>query len=135
MLNSRYQILTHRADLKIKSFGQSKKEVFENMLIGMQESLRPELTSQAVVRKIQVESDNLENLLVDFLNEVNYLNEINFEAYNRVKFLEFSDKKLVAQLYGFKVNFFGEDIKAVSYHDLKVEKVNSHWEAVVLFDV
>ncbi len=135
MLNSRYQILPHRADLKIKSFGQSKKEVFENMLIGMQESLRPELTSQAVVRKIQVESDNLENLLVDFLNEVNYLNEINFEAYNRVKFLEFSDKKLVAQLYGFKVNFFGEDIKAVSYHDLKVEKVNSHWEAVVLFDV
>ena len=42
----KYEILEHPADLKIRAFGKDKKELFWNMLNGLQDSLKPNLKSQ-----------------------------------------------------------------------------------------
>jgi len=48
----------------------------------------------------------------------------------------FSGNKIEAELIGQKVERFGEDIKAVTYHGLDIyQKAGGTWEATVLFDI
>jgi SHS2 domain-containing protein len=140
-----YEILEHRADLKIRAFGRTKEELFSNMLKGMISGLRPEiLNSETETRNIEIKSPDLESLLVDFLSEVLYLTQVNKEIYTDIKFKKLNDPsmnsgqvaELEGELVGQKVQRFGEDIKAVTYYELKIEqKEDKNWEATVLFDI
>ncbi len=133
----KYEILPHTADLKIRVFGRTKEELFSNALLGITEALRAEIKEQKIrIKDIKVKSPDLGALLVDFLSEVLYLTQVNKEIYIKVKFKEFSDTELKAELFGRKVERFGEDIKAVTYHNLDVHQgKDGTWEATVLFDV
>ncbi len=133
----KYEILEHKADLKIKVFGKTKEEVFLNMLLGMSESMKPEIEAGTrVKREIKIESLDLPALLVDFLSEALYQSQVNKEAYNGVKFLKLSDNYLEGELIGQKAERFGEDIKAVTYHNLEInQNKTGDWEAIVLFDI
>jgi len=74
--------------------------------------------------------------LVDFLSEVLYQTQVNKEIYNKVEFKKLTDTELEAEIFGQKVEGFGEDIKAATYHNLEIkQKERGGWEAIVLFDV
>ena len=141
----KYEILEHKADLKIRAFGKTKEELFLNMLSGMEESMKAELKKpkEKTKRQIKIKSLDSSALLVDFLSEVLYLTQVNKEIYNEIKFIKFTDPstssgqaELEAALSGQKVERFGEDIKAVTYHSLDIhQKKDRTWEATVLFDI
>ncbi len=139
-----YEILEHKADLKIKAFGKEKSELFLNMLLGMTSGLHPKIKKQkgpygeqaAKFKKIKVKSPDLETLLVDFLSEVLYLTQVNKEVYKEAELKKFTDTEIESELIGQEVERFGEDIKAVTYHGLDIhQKVDGTWEATVLFDI
>jgi len=133
----KFEILPHRADLKIRAFGKDKKELFLNMLLGMTKNQRPEIKNKKKIkRKIKIKSVDLSTLLVDFLNEVLYLSQVNKEVYLDFKFEKFKDKELEGKLIGQRISKFGEDIKAVTFHNLEVKQIeNKNWEGTVLFDI
>jgi len=133
----KYKILEHPADIKVQAFGKTKEELFVNAMLGMIAILRPQIRNLNIkTRNIKVKSVDLNALLVDFLSEVLYLIQINKEVYNNVKFVKFSDKELEAKLSGNKVRSFGEDIKAVTYHELEIKKNKQDlWEGTILFDI
>lgn len=132
----RFAILEHPADIKMRAFGKDKKELFQNALLGMQSALRVKGQRAKVKRKIKIESSDLASLLVDFLSEINYLNEVKGEIYDEVKFKEFSEKKLIGEVLGKKVEEFGLQIKGVTYHGLAVrQKKDGSWETTILFDI
>ena len=139
-----YEILEHPADLKIRALGKTKEELFLNMMKGMTDGLRPETKSQASeIKNIKIMSPDLGALLVDFLSEILYLIQINKEIYHNINFKKLSDPstssgqaELEGELIGQKVERFGEDIKAVTYHGLDIHREkNGSWEATVLFDI
>jgi len=132
----KFEILEHTADLKIKAFGKDKKELFENAMLGMQKILRPKIKNKKVETKIKIEAEDLPALLVDFLSEINYLNEVNQEIFEKTKFEKFSDRKIEARVFGRKVDRFGLQIKGVTFHDLDVhQREDGIWEATILFDI
>ena len=134
----KYQILEHTADLKIQAYGKTKEELFLNMLFGMQESMKPEIKKpeEVIGRSIKTGSSDLDTLLVDFLSEVLYLIQVNKEIYKDIRFKKFTDTKIEGDLIGQKVERFDEDIKAVTYHGLKVsQREDKNWEATILFDI
>lgn len=133
----KYEILEHKADLKIRALGKTKGEVFLNMTLAMEESMKPEIQKEEKTkREIKIESLDLPALLVDFLSEVLYLIQVNKEIYNEIRFRKFSDSEIEAELIGQKVEMFGEDIKAVTHHNLDIhQKEDGNWEAIVLFDI
>jgi SHS2 domain-containing protein len=132
----KYEILEHKADLKIRAFGKTKEEIFSNALLAMADSQKAEVLNQEIKREIKIKSSDLPSLLVDFLSEVLYLSQVNREVYNNVKFKKFSNKELEAELIGKKVERFAEDIKAVTYHDLDIhQEKDGSWQATVLFDI
>jgi len=133
----KFEILEHKADLKIRAFGKTKEELFLNMLLGTTESQKPEIQKkQKIKREIKIKSLGLETLLVDFLSEILYLSQTNKEIYQDMQFKKFTDTEIEGELIGQKVERFGEDIKAVTYHGLNIrQKKDSSWEATVLFDI
>lgn len=132
----KYQILEHKADLKIKVFGKTKKELFENAMIAMFKGGKYEAEKNGEVkRKIIIRSFDLLSLLVDFLNEILYLVEAKKEVYQKVKFQKFSENEIEAELIGKKLKRIGVYIKGVTYHDLEISKKKGLWQAKILFDV
>lgn len=133
----KYEILEHKADLKIRAFGKTKDDLFFNMLNGMSQSQKPEIKiKEKIRREIKIKSLDLPSLLVDFLSEVLYLTQVNREVYSDIKFKKFSDTELEGELLGQKVERFGEDIKAVTHHDLEInQKKDGSWETIILFDI
>jgi len=134
--NSKFKILPHPADLKIQAYGRTKEELFSNMLKGITASQKATALPEKVKRIIKINSSDLPSLLVDFLNEVLYLTQTNKEIYDMVEFKKLSNLKLEAELQGRKVERFGEDIKAVTYHSLDVhQEEDGTWQAIVLCDI
>ena len=133
----KYEILEHKADLKIRAFGKDKKELFSNMLLAMAESQKPEIKGkQKNKRQIKIKSLDLAVLLVDFLSEALYLSQVNKEIYFDINFKKFSNTEIEGELIGQKVERFGEDIKAVTYHSLDIhQKKDKTWEVTILFDI
>jgi len=135
-MDKEYKILDHPSDVRVQAFGKTKEELFLHATEGMNEVLKLKiLDKKSDKREIKVKSVDLNALLVDFLSEVLYRVQTNKEVYNEVKFTKFSDIELGGELFGNKVESFGEDIKAVTYHDLKIEQKNGLYEATVLFDI
>lgn len=132
-----FEILPHPSDVRVRAFGKTKEELFLNAMRGMNAVLKPQIKSQKskIKNKISVKSLDLNSLLVDFLSEVLYLIQTNKEIYNNIKFTHFEDNKLEGELIGNKIESFGEDIKAVTYHGLKIERKNNLYEATILFDI
>jgi SHS2 domain-containing protein len=132
----KYEILEHKADLKIRAFGKTGEELFSNTLLAMTECQKGENFGPGVEREIKIKSPDLETLLVDFLSEVLYLSQVNREIYNNIKFKKFTDTEIKGELIGQKVKRFGEDIKAVTYHGLDIhQREDGIWEATILFDI
>ncbi|MCD6233210.1 archease [bacterium] len=132
----KYKILEHKADLKIRAFGKTKQNLFSNALLAMSDSQRAEVSNQKTKREIKVKSPNLSLLLVDFLSEALYLSQVNKEVYKDVEFKKFSDTEIEAELIGNETKSFGEDIKAITYHDLEIyQEGNGIWQATILFDI
>ena len=134
----KYEVLEHKADLKIKVFAKDKKELFSNALLGMSESMKAEVKKpeEKIKRRIKIKSGDLATLLVDFLSEALYLSQTNKEAYFSVEFKKITDTEIEGQLIGQRVERFGEDIKAVTYHNLEVKETkDKNWEGTILFDI
>ena len=132
----KYEFLSHTADLKIRAYGKDWSELFSNMLCGMFESIGPEIVEKKEIkREIKISSSDLESLLVDFLSEALYLSDIYNEAYFSSCFKEISEKKLSGEICGYKIRSLKEEIKAVTWHELKIKKINSLWQAEVVFDI
>ena len=50
--------------------------------------------------------------------------------------LSFTRQTIIADISGIPVNEFDEEIKAVTYHEAHVSKINDkQWETYIIFDI
>jgi len=133
----RFELLEHTADIKMRVFGTSIEEVFKNAAYGMACIQKEGIEDQElkIQKTIEIESIDIESLLVDFLSEILTLSDTYQEAYPKVSNIKIKDKKINAEILGFSVDHFDEDIKAATYHEVKIEEKNRKWEAEVIFDI
>jgi len=134
----KYQILEHKADLKIKVFGKTKEELFENAMVGMLKAAKyqKKLKSQNSKVKIKIKSMDLPSLLVDFLSEILYLVETKKMVFEKVEFKKFTENEIEAILIGKPLKRMGVHIKGVTYHDLDIhQEKDKTWQATILFDI
>lgn len=134
----KFEILPHKADLKIRAFGKTKKELFLNAMLGMFKGAKytDEPKSENLKRKISLKSIDLSSLLVDFLSEILYFVETKGEIYQKIQFKKFSDKEIKSILLGKKLKRMGIQIKGVTYHDLDIyQRRDNIWEVIILFDI
>ncbi|MEK6727949.1 MAG: archease [Candidatus Omnitrophota bacterium] len=135
-----FEILEHTADLKVRVRGNGLDDLFKNAGLAIfQISAERQITKDKKKHKFSISQNaqNLEELFVNWLNELLSLSAAKEVIFEDIKINKLNEKELEAAAAGsdiinFKVN---TEIKAATYHELKIEKIDYRWQAEVIFDV
>ena len=132
----KHEILEHAADMKIRAVGKSLEEVFVNSAYGMMEYIYGKQAEKGECREETIEAEGIdsESLLVNWLSEILYLSDANNRAYFDFEILDFGEFFIKAKAKSCAASA-QDDIKAVTYNEIKVEKRDGGWVAEVVFDV
>ncbi len=136
-----FKYLEHTADAEFIAYGHTIDEAFVNAARAMCGLVvEPEKVKVSETREISLISGSPEDLLYDWLSEILYLSEVDYLVFSRfeVKITQDGEYRLQGKACGEKMRPGHEvslHIKAVTYHDLRVEKRNNIYEAQVLLDI
>ena len=133
----RFEEIPHTADWSFRAFGRDLPELFENAafaIFSMQGSMI-ESHANEITRTVEVGGIDYESLLVNWLSEILYLQESNRETYHRSRVTAISSTTLSAEIFGRAGLTIDKIIKAVTYHNLKIEQTREGWNAAVVVDV
>lgn len=138
---SKHKHISHTADIAFEIEADSLEELFGEAFrvwfISIVELSEFEPESSI---DIEIKAESLEQLLVDFLNEVNFLllvrkilcvsvekikiDEKSFSLFAKMKYQPLSEKTELK-----------EEIKSVTYHQMEIVKSNGKYNARVVFDI
>ncbi len=131
----RFEEIPHTADWSFRAFGRDLRELFENAAYAMfaLEGAEPDETK--VMRTVEVAGIDYESLLVNWLTELLWLQESNHETYHRFEIETITPTTLRARVFGTPMTQLNKIIKAVTYHNLRIEQTQEGWQATVVVDV
>ena len=140
MAEKLYSLIEHTADMGIRVKGHDVRHLFRKAaqavfsIIAHQEKV---INPGQQSFEIELKADNLEELLVNWLNELISLASAKEMIFFDFKLLKITERILQAVVYGSSAANYRmkTEIKAATYHGLKLEKVPSGWQAEVIFDV
>jgi len=135
-----YREIDHTADKGFKVEAEDLHDLFETSVQGLAYMCREDLAENAETASesyiIDVESEDITGLLVDFLSEILTMSHIHRVVFLKADINELNEKNIRAEIYGKKVDHFDEDIKAVTYHQADIRKNDQgNYETTVVFDV
>lgn len=137
-----YELIEHTADIGLRVKGKGLEGLFKNTALAMFDTIAERVLStkdKGLSREILValEANNLDELFVNWLNELLSLSSAKEIIFSDFQFAEINDKKLKAKAIGKDIKFYKVDveIKAATYHQLKIKKIADKWQAEVIFDV
>jgi SHS2 domain-containing protein len=135
-----YRILEHPADVGIEAFGHSVEEAFEYAALGLMSLIvEPASVDPSEQRFVSLNGTDLENLLVRWLSEIIYLYDGEDFLLSDVSVKHLAQGGLEATLTGEKVNEnkhkLRMDIKAITYHQLKVDETQDGVLLRVFLDI
>jgi len=129
-------------DMKLILFGETLEELFRDSAIAIT-TVMTELENLDSGRKIEVslDSDSHENLLFDWMGEIIYLKDAEQFLPVKVEFAEFNEEN-----YSLKAILLGDtldstrhpikaDIKAVTYYEFSLKRIDNKWIGEVLLDL
>jgi SHS2 domain-containing protein len=126
----------HTADLAFRIRGRNLAELLENAAQAMVAlDGRPPVSKRFIRRVIEIEGTDRETLLVNWLNEILYLEQTHHEFYNLFVLSDVIDNHLHAQLYGRQLDHSVTSLKAVTFHNLEVKESSDGLEATIVVDV
>lgn len=131
-----YKFLEHTADFKIQVIANSLEDLFKESVLALNEFLNPTLGGKTKEEEITLTSENLELLYIDFLSQILtkvYIEKMIFEAVD-IK-LDLEKNFLTAKLKGREFKKITKDIKAVTYHQIKIENINGKYLGEFIIDV
>ena len=139
-MEKRYEQFSHTADIGVRVFGKTLKELFENAAFAMFDILADlEGLKGEITQDFELTASNHEELLISWLDELLY----NFYAKNiifyKFEVTELSEDIIRAKAFGRSVsenrNRLKTEIKAATYYNLKIIKKDDYYEVDIIFDV
>ncbi len=135
-----YQLIEHTADIgiRVKSFslaGLFRKAGLAIAGLSLESQNHPYPGKHKIV--IRQKAANLEELFVNWLNELLSVSAVESLAFENIQINQVNENYVDAVATGsdirnYKIN---TEIKAATYHQLKVKKTGLIWQAEVIFDV
>jgi SHS2 domain-containing protein len=136
----RFEILDHTADIGVIVYGEDLKALFENAgkaFFHLITDLRK--VRRRIERKIVIEGESLDRLMVDWLSELLYLHDVENLLFKEFKVESVGEDGLKAIAKGEpfqeRVHVIKTEVKAVTYHQIDVRQQKGHWRAQVIFDL
>ena len=136
-----YEILNHTADLAIKVQSNTVKGLFYKCAIALTDLLFGSQVSsiQQKAGKItlQITANNKEDLLVEFLGELLFHSICKYRYFFDFKWKKFTEQEIIVDclFHNLKAIDLKMDIKAVTYHNIKIKKDNNNFSVIITFDL
>jgi SHS2 domain-containing protein len=138
--NKVFRFIEHTADVGVVVYGKSLTELFQNAA----ESFFSVLIELKNIhgeesRRFSIDAPGLEELLVSWLNEFLYLFETQGLLFSRFEIKNLSHEHLEATAWGEKYtaekHSIKRVIKAVTFHQLSIQKQKGRWKTQIIFDL
>ncbi|MBP8601342.1 MAG: archease [Candidatus Saccharicenans sp.] len=146
-VEKKYEYLPHMADAKFRAYGHSLEELLANAASALA-SLMWDMEKVKPVRResIRAEASSLEQLTVKFLTEFIYLMEVKSFLLGKVESIKIEEvQKDGGKIYRLEAEAVGDDIspqyeiygqvKAITYNEIKIEKINGDWVLEIVVDM
>ena len=142
-----YEILEHTADVGLKVGGATLEELFENASKGMfaiitgrkRKGRKGKFSQEWTKIKIKNQAGGFEELLVDWLSELLYLFNKEGILFSDFKINELNKTEIFGEAFGKKINLsqntLQTEIKACTFHGLKIEENKKRFYCNIIFDV
>ncbi len=135
-----YQTIDHTADLGVIVKGPDVKNLFIFAAQAMIDLMvKGDIGEGIATRDIFIEAEDFPDLMVRWLGEILYLFEGENLIVNSIKIKSISPTKLksILTLTSFDPEHHQviREIKAVTYHQISVDKTKDGWQAKVIFDI
>jgi len=136
-----YEFIEHTADIGIRVKGNDLKDLFKNAASAMFDIIAEKKSKEQRAKSKEIlvkqKADNLDELFINWLNELLSLSATEELIFSDFKIDKIDKNSLQAVAIGedikdYKVN---TEIKAATYHQLKIEETKPGWQAEVIFDV
>jgi SHS2 domain-containing protein len=140
MSRTRYRIFDHTADIGIAVENASLEGLFEDAAFGMFDLIGDlnRIESREEIR-VDLEAETLEELFADWLRELLFRFETDLIVLKYFHVRMRSHRTLSGQasgeVYDPNRHELYRELKAVTYHELRVEQVQGIWRGSVIFDV
>jgi len=137
--NPYYELIDHTADFGLHVFGNNAKDLFQNAALALMDQLveTADLLAREE-RRIIIEGKDWPDLMVNWLREILYLWTGEESFVQSIQIKSITETSLTAHLW---VDLFSSErhkliseIKAVTYHQIKVYETGNRWETKVIFD-
>jgi SHS2 domain-containing protein len=135
-----FEVLEHPADIGFRAFGGTLPELFAHSALAMLSiAADPAAVQPRQEYPLAVESGDRESLLVDWLSEVLYWFDGKRIAFRDFRVTQFRDTAIEAVGLGEPRDPLRHRarliVKAVTYHQLKIERRGGLWVAEVYLDI
>ena len=146
----KYKVLNHTADIGCEIFGKTRKDLFANSIAALFDlilehnhdrgkNFAPASKVTPEEKKIIIAGNDLEDLMINFLREILFFFNGKHWVTTGCHIVELTGKRIIAQLSGEPYNprkhQIKMEIKAVTYHKLRIKRIDKGWKARVIFDV
>jgi SHS2 domain-containing protein len=136
----RFEIFEHTADIGIIVYGETLKALFENAGEAFFDIITDlDKVSARLWKKIELNQESLERLIVDWLTELLYLHEVENLLFKEFTVESVGENGLMAIAGGERfeegVHVIKTQVKAVTYHQIEVRKDNGFWKARIILDL
>jgi SHS2 domain-containing protein len=134
-----FQFIDHTADAGILVKAPTLEGMFETAALGFSELITKVGSLNCMLqRQFRLQEDDMETLLVSWLQELLYLLDTEGLIFGRFR-VKLKDLALEATAWGEvfdpEIHTLKTEIKAVTYHQLEVVEDDQGWEAQVIFDI
>jgi len=137
-----FELIEHTADIGLRIYGKNLEDLFNNAAKALFSLIVDKVPEEKNKEILSLKTDDLEELFVTWLNElITLLFAFKFlPASYELKIATSKDEAtLIATILGQEFdpyqNQIKTEIKAATYHSLKVEKADGRYVAEVIFDV
>ena len=139
-MDKAFELIDHTADIGIIAYGADIKEVFSNAALGMFNLITNVTDIEEDTRRdIELTSQDRENLLVEWLNELLYTFDAEHIVFKSFSIDDLSHNHLKATCNGAKIEpgrqQVRREIKAATYHMLAINKEKDGYKAQIIFDI
>jgi SHS2 domain-containing protein len=134
-----FEFIDHTADVGIRVEAPTLEDLFGTAGLAFTELVTSvDSLDCRVERQFKLQEDDIETLLVSWLQELLYLLDTEDLVFARFQ-VKLHDCSLEAVAWGEvfdpNIHTMKTEIKAVTYHQLEVAKSDQGWQAQVIFDI
>ncbi len=136
----RFEILDHTADIGLVVHGKDLETLFENAGEGFFHLITDlKKVRRRTEKRIEIKGEKLDRLMVDWLTELLYLHDVENLLFRGFKVDAVGEDGLKARVKGepFQegVHVINTEVKAVTYHQIRVNQEKGGWRAQIIFDL